>query len=1525
MSEETNQEKNDNIEENNIEDTPNKKNKTKRKRKELINDDSDEEEHLKNKNSSKKNKEESKEEENTEYSNNTRQSKYTNNKFSTIDKNNIGSSPFKDNPALQEKLKKIFMNRDKLKFQYMKHDIPDNLKYHSDDSDSSDVSGLKKSKILKKNNLILSEQNENDKECEINNSNKKHKSISIKDNINEGSNHKHSPNIKSNKEDSEKKDNISIGKEYIKDNDKKEEKTKKLNKNKIKCEKKRFNSLIINKNENDEEEQKEKSNKKIEKIFNMENFKNKININNKGENEEKKNENIGYEKEEEFSKNKDNKKDNQKNNIQLKEFKKKNKNDKDIDFSENKEPEYNDEQEEEDNKKINPKHKLLKLLIKKKNNNSNDDNNNNLNKNNNNHEIKNENKDIDNEDEDEEDKEKTLKMKYDNEKEARRRKIIKQIKSDSNNSAINKNYEKSEKKESKEKNEKNEEINKIEREFDEEEEKDEEKEEQYKNVNKDIYVPTSHKNKLTKNLKPKNELQEEKINKNIKEINNENEEENDNNDEEQLTQSKTASDLLNILGKLKQKKALEIKPKNISKNKEEIDEIEIEKEPGKLNKKEKKLEEKTITKKNKKQVIKEEEIEIKKNNTNSFYYNKKRRISNKEIKKNELSSEELKRRKKLEEDLQAEINKKESNDFKDDEISTVNNSKSYLVNYSYLNNQSNQIEKEEKYNYKDIPIRNTSNIGNRYKNLIEDNNVGTDIMLNDLPPTNLDRSFDATNAYRKRKIPKAKNTVNIYRHKKVNNNVRNKSLIENSSKSFNPNQNMILNNANNIYNSPNYYRNNYALSNNNFIRTNHSFCEYPIDNSNPDSVREKNNINIEMNSGGGLNSSFDAYMKANINNFNNNNDGNIFKVKKNLFYGNTNKKYNTSVYNQKTNIPNCNYSKNSNNMNSYINNNYYKNKNGNKSFGYLNTGFKNNIFDNNNINNINNINNNNYNRNTCKTNNNYFYGKKNQEFTKYNNNNMNNNQNTYVNYNNIPLRTYGNQPITDLSDNYDRNIYSISPDIPKRYPSSKVTNIVNNIKTPSNINNKINYTYINNGNNNANNSSNKNPNNNDNNNGNNIANNNANNNYSQYQYQSNQNSSDNNTSINIEDLLVLEEKFKDILVSLSKNGQMHYECFEFWNYYFNCSLYGRLEKLFKTEDILNVQISINHLLMSVMICYDFSFEIDILKGEFSYLEDILHYNHKNLINIYEHILSKVSSESKSNIWVLKLHNLIDNFNKMNNSQEYNMVKGRQISSVEKIIYNTTVIVQYIRSLLKNYKTKRIEYLTSIFKKISDKKYDEINSYFRDNILRTDNLSGSILASSLKEKEFFQTEPSPYIKTKNRKPYSLILDLDETLIHFKVNNEDDTEGVLKIRPGVLPFLDKVGKYYELIIFTAATQDYGDLLIDAIEENNVYFEHRFYRQHTVIIGNDFVKDLRRIGRPLDKMIIVDNMPQNFRLQKENGINIKAFWGEDVDDNALEELGIILTNIAQEGGDLRNGLVKYRDEIIRKVTSNISKNNY
>ena len=61
-------------------------------------------------------------------------------------------------------------------------------------------------------------------------------------------------------------------------------------------------------------------------------------------------------------------------------------------------------------------------------------------------------------------------------------------------------------------------------------------------------------------------------------------------------------------------------------------------------------------------------------------------------------------------------------------------------------------------------------------------------------------------------------------------------------------------------------------------------------------------------------------------------------------------------------------------------------------------------------------------------------------------------------------------------------------------------------------------------------------------------------------------------------------------------------------------------------------------------------------------------------------------------------------------------------------------------------------------------------------------------------------------------------------------------MLKVRPGITEFLDEMNKYYELIIFTGSIEDYANLLI---EENKIYFEHRLFREHMIIIDNEFVK--------------------------------------------------------------------------------------
>ena len=437
-------------------------------------------------------------------------------------------------------------------------------------------------------------------------------------------------------------------------------------------------------------------------------------------------------------------------------------------------------------------------------------------------------------------------------------------------------------------------------------------------------------------------------------------------------------------------------------------------------------------------------------------------------------------------------------------------------------------------------------------------------------------------------------------------------------------------------------------------------------------------------------------------------------------------------------------------------------------------------------------------------------------------------------------------------------------------------------------------------------------------------------------------------SINLEDLILLLEKFNNIILNFNNNRRFVYnECFEFLNYYYNSSVCCQLEKLYiKNLDSNTIRVSINYCLVSIIILYDYSFEINALKNEFMVINNILKLNYMNLMLISEHTL-KIITSSKiqlnnnnslyNNFLILKLYNIIDLFRKRGGFQNdfieikpYTFMNDIDMSSTEKISYNTNLIIQYLRYILKNYRTSKNEILTSFFKKIKEKTYEEINIFFRDKIFRILNKNGSILASVLLNnmkinnmnnniinKYNFRTLPAPYLRTKNNKNYSLVLDLDETLIHFKPGNTEE-EGVLRIRPGITEFLEEIGKYYELILFTTATQEYADLLIDAIEEDKIYFDHRLYREHAIIVDNDFVKDLTRIGRPLDKIIIVDDMPQNFKLQKENGIIIKPFWGEDNYDMALFNLIPILKNIAKENKDVRIGLVNYKDEIFKNITS-------
>jgi Dullard-like phosphatase family protein len=367
-------------------------------------------------------------------------------------------------------------------------------------------------------------------------------------------------------------------------------------------------------------------------------------------------------------------------------------------------------------------------------------------------------------------------------------------------------------------------------------------------------------------------------------------------------------------------------------------------------------------------------------------------------------------------------------------------------------------------------------------------------------------------------------------------------------------------------------------------------------------------------------------------------------------------------------------------------------------------------------------------------------------------------------------------------------------------------------------------------------------------------------------------------------------------------------------------------------------------------------------------KDINFINNNNYVEkmiIIKKLQEVIKSELKMNLGQdvnedVVLEILKDNFKQINNY--YNMIidniysnsmeindKANNISFENNILQKKIIYYKFPECLKINtlkINDKKKLYIISDFFKNALNSIELYNikefKYFYNLYLNksTDNL---FIQQFFQNKSLYSLIPCPsYIQSNSEKKilppinsekytYSLVLDLDETLIHlereyYTFNNIHNIKNKkLTLRPGLINFLEKMKKIYEIILFTFSPNDYADSIIDVIEKDEKYFEHKLYVQHASYNNRKYVKDINDLGRDIKNTIIIeDNINNVHKSNLDNTICIKPFYGEcNNEKNTLQLLGNILNKVrydAEITGDIRKSLAKEKYNIITEISSNL-----
>ena len=105
----------------------------------------------------------------------------------------------------------------------------------------------------------------------------------------------------------------------------------------------------------------------------------------------------------------------------------------------------------------------------------------------------------------------------------------------------------------------------------------------------------------------------------------------------------------------------------------------------------------------------------------------------------------------------------------------------------------------------------------------------------------------------------------------------------------------------------------------------------------------------------------------------------------------------------------------------------------------------------------------------------------------------------------------------------------------------------------------------------------------------------------------------------------------------------------------------------------------------------------------------------------------------------------------------------------------------------------------------------------------------------------------------------------TVFHVKILNESLSVTAVLTGRQICDLRDtyfQVAQWFELVVFTASMEIYGQAVADKLDSNQGMLNRRYYRQHCTLDFGSYTKDLSAICADLSSVFILDNSPGAYR---------------------------------------------------------------